>query len=323
MLTPPLSRTREVIAVVFLCIAAMCWASNFVFAPLALAELPPITLGCLRWWLAFAVIAPFAAGDLRRDAALIGERLGPLFLLGAVGIGGFTCLSYLAFTTGDRVSPALYFAAAPLVALAIGMVLFGERPHLAQAVGVAVGILGVAIAATKGGGYMEGLFQIDSGDAFMMAATTCFAFYAAGQRWRESISPLSFITMICLFGAGALTPFMAIELAARGMPALSAQALGVLGVLTLFASLGGYLFFLAGARLVGGVAAAQCVHLVPVIALAVAIGWYGQPIEPWQIAAAALVAIGLALSSLGVAGKREAGTSAPASIPAATASRRP
>ena len=71
-------------------ITVLCWAGNAIVGRLAAGHIPPVTLGFLRWSLAFLIILPFAWKHLLRDWAAIRSRLGIMIVLSITGIGAFT-----------------------------------------------------------------------------------------------------------------------------------------------------------------------------------------------------------------------------------------
>src|SRR5579883_211773 len=74
---------------ILLSITALCWAGNAIVGRLAAGHIPPVTLGFLRWSIAFALLLPFAWTHLKRDWPAIRGKLGIMILISVVGIGMF------------------------------------------------------------------------------------------------------------------------------------------------------------------------------------------------------------------------------------------
>src|ERR1700748_1715119 len=77
-----------------LCITTVCWAGNAIVGRLAAGHIPPVTLGFLRWSVAFVLVLPFAWKHLKRDWPAIRGKLGIMILISVVGIGMFNTLQY-------------------------------------------------------------------------------------------------------------------------------------------------------------------------------------------------------------------------------------
>jgi len=88
-----------------LCIAALFWAGNAIVGRLAAGHIPPVTLGFLRWALAFLVTLPVAWKHLVRDWPAIRARFGSMVLISVVGISTFNTMQYWALEYTQALEP--------------------------------------------------------------------------------------------------------------------------------------------------------------------------------------------------------------------------
>jgi drug/metabolite transporter (DMT)-like permease len=196
----------------------------------AIGAIDPITLGAFRFGIGFIFLLPVAV--------MQGGKWPPradwrgVFGLGLLFFAFFPILfnAALMFTTATR--GALALSIIPLISMVVGAILGVEALTARKTVGVAVAVLGVAIALVAGSTLApDGAWR---GDLLMLAGAFCFALYNVLSRplVRRS-GPVPFTTMA--MGIGALC-LVAISLARGGFRITSgfgvAQwfAMGYLGV---------------------------------------------------------------------------------------------
>src|SRR5258708_20520847 len=101
-----------------LSLTSLFWAGNAIVGRNAAGHIPPVTLSCVRWGIAFLIVLPFAWRHLARDWPAIRGRLGVMIILSICGIGAFNTLPYLSleFPTALNIL-LLQSAGAPVVAI--------------------------------------------------------------------------------------------------------------------------------------------------------------------------------------------------------------
>ena len=170
----------------------------------------------LRWTLITA-LAPVAWGSnyyvtrefLPPDAALWGAAIralpaGLLLLgisrrlprgawwwrsavLGAMNVGAFFALIYVAAQSLPTSVAATIMAASPVALMLMAWALVSERPRLVPVAGAAVGMAGVAIMLLGGGGSVDPLGVAASVTAMVMSA----AGYVLARRWSAGVDLLA------------------------------------------------------------------------------------------------------------------------------------
>jgi drug/metabolite transporter (DMT)-like permease len=196
----------------------------------AIGAIDPITLGAFRFGIGFIFLLPVAVmqGGKWPPRADWWGVLG----LGLLFFAFFPILfnAALMFTTATR--GALALSIIPLISMVVGAILGVEALTARKTVGVAVAVLGVAIALVAGSTLApDGAWR---GDLLMLAGAFCFALYNVLSRplVRRS-GPVPFTTMA--MGIGALC-LVAISLArggfriTAGFGAAQWFAMGYLGI---------------------------------------------------------------------------------------------
>src|SRR5689334_23260063 len=151
-----------------LCITAACWAGNAIVGRLAAGHIPPVTLSFLRWSAAFLIILPFAWKYLKRDWTAIRGKLGIMLLVSITGIGVFNTLQYWSLEYTTALNTLLLQSAGPLIVAVWSLALLGVRLTLAQAIGVALSLIGVLIILTQGDVTTLTNIQFNKGDLLFL-----------------------------------------------------------------------------------------------------------------------------------------------------------
>ncbi len=124
-------------AAMLLTVPPLLWAGNAVVGRIAIASMGPLWLNVARWALALLLLLPLgwrAFGDARSRAVIRAHWLH-FALLSLTGVGAYNALQYLALTTSTPLNVTLIASSAPVWAMAIGAVFYGERPRLRQLAG--------------------------------------------------------------------------------------------------------------------------------------------------------------------------------------------
>lgn len=267
-------RRPELVAHGLLTLVAILWGSSFVGVKLAVAEIPPLTLGFVRAVLAALALAAYAAASgvrlrlPRRDLVL-------LTILGALGIGWFYVGTNLGIQLASATNAALLNLPAPALA-AVGAWLFlEERIGPARVAGVAIALGGAIFLTVRTA--QEAAGGVLAGNLFLLSAMFAWTAYTLlGRRWLGRWAPAASVAWIMITGALVLAPAAAVELAVDGLPRVSAQGL----LVTLYLGLGctalAYVIWNHGLAVLGATRTAVYLYLLPVVTVAVAIPVLGE-----------------------------------------------
>jgi drug/metabolite transporter (DMT)-like permease len=270
------------------------WGSSFLFIEVALDDVEPTVLIALRLLAAALVLVPFLA--LRQGAPAFRQlRAGwqPVVVLGAINAAiPFTLIAWGQKHIDSGIA-AIANASVPIfVALLAIRFRPSEKVTGSRAVGIAAGIVGVAVLA---GANPEGGWWAVAGTLAVVVASFL---YAAGalyaQTHVENLEPMLLVTGSTIAGAAILTP-IAVAQAPGSIPGWEAWlAIAVLGVGGM--AVGQYVYYVL-LESHGSTKAALVTYLLPGMALVLGIVFLDEALTVAAVAGLALVLLGVALGS--------------------------
>jgi drug/metabolite transporter (DMT)-like permease len=287
------------------------WGANYSVIKRAFEEIPPQVFNAIRMALASCVFlitirvaqrrARLADSQLsatfytpfkltRRDRidlcwlGLVGHWMYQLFFVGGVAL---TSVS----------NGALIIGATP-VAIATVSALFGrERIGALHWIGAAVSVAGIYFvvgrAASFGGATL-------AGDLLVMVSVACWTTYTLGAaRLLKRHSPLYVTGMTMAIGAVPYVLQASPQILRMNWDGVSAWTWMALVLSALLALCLSYLIWYMAVQRIGPARTSVYSNLVPIVAIAVAVIWLGEPLTPAKLTGAALVLTGVFLTRLG------------------------
>ena len=121
-------------------------------------------------------------------------------VLGAMNVGAFFALIYLAAQKLPTSIASTIMAASPVALMLMAWAIVAERPRLVPLTGAAIGIAGVAIMLLGGGGEIDPLGVAASVTAMLMSA----AGYVLAKRWSGEVELLASTSWQLLAGGALL-----------------------------------------------------------------------------------------------------------------------
>jgi drug/metabolite transporter (DMT)-like permease len=292
--TAPRRVERRAAAVAEGALAMAIWASSFALVKLALPAMGPLTIGGLRYFLAFLVLLP-ALIIRRSPLRAISRRLWlRLFLIGlasyAIGNGAmFLALEHLEATTVSFLNNLI-----PIVVLGAGALWLREVPTRWQALGVLIGVGGSALFFSHGMGALDpaGLPYVLVG-IFGFAA---FSLLGRGVARDREVDTLTLTALPLGMGGGLL---LAVALPLEGLPAPDPLAWSMVLVMTLVNTVLGYLLYNHALRKLTALEMNMILNLTPLVTALIAWALLGERLLPVQIAAVVVVIAGVSLVQVG------------------------
>jgi drug/metabolite transporter (DMT)-like permease len=281
-----------------LVLANLLWAGNIVLGRGMVGMVPPIALAYWRWTGAFLIAIGFAWPYLRRDWRVLLGRWRLMLVLSATGIATYNTMSYIGLTSTTALNVLLLQSAGPLIIILWAFALFGDRPSLWQAAGVALSLIGVAVIAAHGS--LESLLHLslNRGDVWILVAMLIYGVYAALFRVRPATHPMSFLVATMGIGSMMILPFYLWEVAEGGRIEGGLPAWLALAYIAVFPSFVAYLFFNRGIELIGAARSGQSWHLMPVFGSILAVVFLGEQFHIYHAVGIALIAGGIVLASV-------------------------
>ncbi len=274
--------------------AAFFWAGNAVVARDAVGHIPPLAMSFWRWVIALLVLLPFALPHLRREWATVRANWRHLLGLSILSVAAYNTLLYLAAQTTTAVNITLISATMPIMIALMARLVLGSRLQWAQWGGIVLALSGVAIIVLLGGG----TGGVNPGDLIILLAVVSWGVYSVLLRWRPlPLHQLTVLLVLIMLGLPCILPFYLWELGVRGGLTLDADALLAMCYVGLFPSVLSYLFWNYGVSTVGPNRAGMFIYLVPVFTAVMAWVLLDERLYPRHALGAALILIGLYLST--------------------------
>jgi probable blue pigment (indigoidine) exporter len=277
----------------FAALGPMTWGTTYVVTTELLPPDRPLLAGLLR-----ALPAGLLLLAIGRELPR-GAWVARAILLGALNIGLFFALLFLAAERLPGGVAAMVGAIQPLLVAVLAGPLLGEAPGRVRIAAALAGAAGVALLVLRSGASLDSVGLLAAvGATVSMTLGTLLT-----KRWGRAAGLLSFTAWQLLAGAAILLPA---TLAVEGLPStITTNNATGFAYLTLVGTAGAYLLWFWGLGRMAAGAAALLPLLSPVVALAVGVAYSHEAMTLPQAAGALLV---LAAVLLGVS----RGTGAPA-----------
>ncbi len=297
-----------------LLLMAVIWGTNYSIVKFAFQELDPQAFNAARMAIASSVfLIIIGVLRLRADPTASGTNdsggLDSIFRtpvrvtardaleLAALGLVGHFLYQYffiggLALTTVANSS--LMLATTPVVIALISAVFGQERVGARHWAGAALSLLGIYIVVGRGvdiGG--EGL----KGDLMMVAAVVCWAVYTLGSRRLISRhSPVGVTGLSMAIGTLVYVPVMWPHVRAADWDAVTWPTWISIVYSSIFALGVAYTIWYAGVRQIGSARTSVYSNVIPIVAMATAVVFLGEPLRLTNLLGATAVLVGVALT---------------------------
>jgi drug/metabolite transporter (DMT)-like permease len=272
----------------------LLWAGSFVAGKWALKDFSPEITSLLRFAMASLVLLPFAFKTAPARGAWAPKNLAVVFLLGLTGMFSYHVLFYysLKFTTAGNSS--LIISTDSLITVLLAVVFLKEKLTWRKGIGIALGFAGAVWVVSDGA-----LGQLlskgpNAGDLMALGAALSWGVYSVLSKPVAHLFPsfdLSWMTYVV--GALLLLPWLFAPGAASSLGHGSILGWASVAYMALFATGIGYFAYMKGLRVIGAVATAKFIFLVPVYVLGLAWVFLGEPVPMHKVLAAGIIVCGL------------------------------
>ena len=285
--------------ILLLVLTTLIWAGHSIVGRLAVGQIGPMTLTCLRWGVALIPILLTARPALRRDWPLLRSQWRYLAAMGALGYTGFNALFYVAAHRTSALNLSIIQGAIPALVLLGARLFLGTRFSALQALGAVTTMAGVAAIAAQGELSRLAALAFNGGDVMMFIAAVLYAGYTIGLRQRPRVSGVSLLAGMALAAFVTSVPLMIWEIAAGGFVWPTAAGYATLVYVALGPAFISQIFFMRGVELIGPGRAGVFVNLVPAFGAIMAVLILGEPFAAYHVVALLLVIGGIAIAQRG------------------------
>jgi drug/metabolite transporter (DMT)-like permease len=288
--------------ILLLVLTTLIWAAHSIVGRLAVGQIGPMTLTCLRWALALIPILIAARPALRHDWPALRARWIYLTAMGGAGYTAFNALFYVAAHHTSALNLSIIQGAIP------ALVLIGARAFLKihfgalQALGAVITMVGVVVIAAQGDPAKLAALAFNGGDVMMVAAAALYAGYTVGLRRRPNVSGVSMLAAMAVAAFVTSVPLMIWEIVSGGFIWPTWGGLLVLAFVALGPAFVSQLMYMRGVELIGPGRAGVFVNLVPVFGAIMAVVILGEPFALYHVLALLLVVGGIAIAQRGTSG---------------------
>jgi drug/metabolite transporter (DMT)-like permease len=284
--------------------AAALWGGMYVVSKDTFAEIPPVTLGALRLMLGGAALAVVlkARGRFRwpRDRRL---------LVAGVLLAGTLIVQFVGTDLATASEGALLTTTTPLFIVPLAWGFLGERPTSATLAGIAVGMVGVALAVGGGVSFARSPW----GPILLLASAAGWAGYtiaSAPAARREG--PLVAVTWATLIAIPIVATLSVLEMDRwRAAPYAEAATLAAVGYLGLAASAGAWYLWNRGVAGLPAAVAGAFFFVQPVVGGVLARLLLGERLDLAFAAGGVLILGGVMLALRSTEAHRERAPAAP------------
>lgn len=271
---------------------SLLWGGSFLFAKVAVGELPPLTVVFLRVSIAAAALVVIVR--LAGHAMPRGREWMPFFVMGAINnVIPFTLL-FWGMTQVTSGLAAILNAATPLFTVLFAHVLTADEKMTGQKVaGVLIGLGGVAV--------MIGLDSLSGLGLTVLAQLACVGAavsYALAVIWGRRFSgrpPLVTAAGQVTASSVMLVPIVLFVDMPWRLPVPSTTTIGAILALALAATALAYLIYFRILKTAGATNLSLVTFLVPVSALILGAILLDEAVTATNLTGMALIGIGLAL----------------------------
>lgn len=294
------------------------WGTNYSIVKAAFREIDPQAFNAVRMTIASVVFLAIIFGmrfvprDVLADPAPDGaEQVASIFhspapltprdwlsLLGLAIVGH--CLYQYCFIAGlARTSVAntsLLLATTPVIIALMTAALGLDRIGLPHWAGAVLSVLG--IYAIAGGGHLDAASA--QGDLLMLAAVCCWAVFTI---WARQLmirhSPVGVTGVSMALGTALYVPLVGGHLRLVDWRAVTPGTWVAVVYSALFALCVSYTIWYAAVRAIGSARTAMYSNVVPLVAMATAVLFLGEPLATRKVVGALAVVVGVALTRVG------------------------
>lgn len=287
-----------------LLLAVVFLGSNPVSVKFAVAEVPPLTLAALRFFVAGLLLVVLLR--LVEPGRFPARRYLPrLVALGVVGVG----VNQAAFALGVDITTAshtaMVYATAPIWGMLLGAALGLERPRLRGVFGVALALVGLGLVVAGSTGESSSGASV-SGDLLIMVAAACWGAYAVlslpllrGEDDGDEaggLSPLAVGAYSVLFGGVALLPLGLPGAVGTGWGVVSGGVWAAVAYSTLCVSAYGFAAWQGGISRVGANRVLVYQYLMTLVGVSAGVLLLGEGIGASVLIGAAVLLCGVYLA---------------------------
>ena len=283
----------------FLVLAPLFWAGNFVFGKPLLEALPPFGINLVRWVLACLVLVPLTLALEGRFPRPARHQWPTLVAMALTGVVLFNALVYLSLLYTTSTNAALINGTTPILTMVLAAAIGLDRLTGRRLAGALVSLVGVGWIVSRGslGALID--LSFNRGDLIMLVAALTWAIYTILlNRMRGALSPLATLTIVAVLAVPPLGVIGGYELMSRPIGTITPTVVVGLVYISVLASVAAFMAWSVGIKGIGAARGSIFLNLIPVFTAVIAVLTLGERIGLVQLIGGSLVVGGVTLASL-------------------------
>jgi drug/metabolite transporter (DMT)-like permease len=293
-----------------LLLMAVIWGTNYAIIKHAFREIDPQAFNAIRMIVASTVFVVIMLAVRSRPAGRRAEgSFGSIFYtpspisgrdwlalaaLGLVGQGLYQYLFVGGLAATSVSNAALILAFTPVLIAMVSVAIGEERVTAVHWLGALLSLGGIYLVVGRGMSVSGSSLR---GDLTMFAAVCCWAIYTMGSRpLMIRHSPVAVSGLSMAIGTAFYLPAVASHIRAVRWGAVSAGTWVAAVYSALFALCVSYTIWYAAVREIGSARTSAYSNVVPIVAMAAAVIFLGEPLDLRKVAGTAAVLVGVALT---------------------------
>ena len=285
------SRAAE--AYLLLAFTMLCWGANSVAGRLAVGQVSPMVIVCLRWAIVAGMLAAIASRGLMRAWPELRRSWLRILLMALAGYSIFNALYYVAAHHTTAVNMSILQGSVPILVVVGALILHRTGVGLLQILGIAATLIGVAVVATAGHLGTLAAFRLNLGDGLILVACILYAGYTLALRNRPKISGLIFFAAMAIAAFFSSLPLLGYEVLTQTVQWPTWEGWLILAFIALFPSFLSQLSFMRAVRMIGPGRAGLFINLVPLFGALLAVMILGEPLALFHLVALGLIIGGI------------------------------
>ncbi len=286
-------------AYIFLFLAALFWAGNFIVGKYAsYYQIPPFSLNFYRWFFAWLILAPFTIPEIIKKKEYIKSNYRYYIILGITSVTIFNSIVYYSLNFTQVISGVLMISTIPVMIIFISSIFKIEKTNIFQILGVGCSFIGVILIITKANFEILISLSFNKGDITMVVAMLSWATYSALlKKKKHALSQLTLLEVIISFGLIFLIPIYFLEYQMGNTISLNKNFIMVLLYVVLFPGLASFIFWIKGISLIGANRSGVFLHMMPILSAIMAIIIFDEKFMFYHMLGAIFILIGIILSN--------------------------
>lgn len=286
---------------IYLSLAPLFWAGNWVVGRGIHEIIAPSALNFSRWTLALVVLLPFGIRPVIQAWPIVREEWRRLVVLGILGVGLFQLIVYQGLVYTTAINAVIINASLTFFILLISWLVLREKLNRLQAIGVAISFIGILTIVGRGDPTVILRLDYGIGDLLILAAMPLWAVYTVIlKRWPTALDAIPLLTVLAVVGWAFMgLIFLADHLYfGQTIPVGDQRIWLPLIYLAIFPSIVGFLFWNEGIKHLGPNIASFLYPLMPLYGTVLAIIFLGETLFWFQVIGMVAILGGVYLSTV-------------------------